>query len=237
MTIKFATNEKLCYNAFMIKIENLSFRYDKRFYALHNVNLNILDNKKYMIFSSQELESQTLFRIITKQEKTFSGDVFIDNENIRKINIKNLDICYITKDLNLIKNKDVLYNIAYPLIIRKENKKNSKIIAEKLLEKYNLINLKHKKIKKLTNGEKLSLIMLRSAIREPKLIIFDYFNFDEFNFNLFFKITKNATVLFSTTDKNLLTKFNNFIAKNHSTIGTENNQFELIEFVGGTIEK
>lgn len=248
----------------MIEIQNLKFAYDKRFYALYNVNLKFFDGQKYMIFSEQELESQTLFRILSKQEKGYSGDILFDGKNLKEIDIKNLDICYITKELNLLKNKSVLYNIAYPLIVRKnllknekyllENKNNLKEnnidkkllknnknkikysknnaikIAEKILEKYNLLHLKDKKIKNLTINEKILLILLRCTIRKPKIIFFDYFNFDLININLFFETIKNSLILFATTDKKLLEDFNKIINE-------KDEQFKLINFVGGSVEK
>lgn len=240
----------------MIETKNLNFQYDKRFYTLYNINLKFIDNKRYMIFSEQELESKTLFRILTKQEKEYKGDVFFDGKDLKEISIKNLDICYITNSPILFKHKSVLYNIAYPLIVRKSllnnekylsqnidnnstqyNKKiklkytknNTLLIAEKLLEKYNLVYLKNKKIINLTAKERLLLLLLRCAIRNPKIIICDYFNFDLFDFNLFFEITKNSMVLISTSDKNMLNELN-------KNIDEKDKQFKLIKFVGGSVE-
>lgn len=270
----------------MIETKNLNFAYDKKFYTLFNINLKFFDGQKYMIFSEQELESKTLFRILSKQEKGYSGDIFFDGKNLREISAKNLDICYLVNSPILFKHKSVLYNIAYPLIVRKsllENQKylfentennlqennlknknnsinnntentnnpiknnfeeklfknNEKIlkysknnaikIAEKILEKYNLSHLKNKKIKNLTKDEKISLILLRCAIRKPKIIFFDYFDFNLFNLNLFFEITKNALVLTSTTDKKMCDELN-------KNINETDEQFTLIKFVGGSVE-
>ncbi len=251
----------------MIEIKNLNFAYDKKFYTLYNVNLKFFDGQKYMIFSEQELESKTLFRIISKQEKDYQGDVIFDGKNLKEISTKNLDICYLTNEPIFFKHKSVLYNIAYPLIVRKNllgnekylfkniqnnstknnindeekllknnkkiikySKNNAIKIAEKMLEKYNLPHFKNKKIKNMTKDEIISIILLRCAIRKPKIIIFDYFNFNLFNLNLFFEITKNSLVLFSTTDEKLCVEFNKKIDK-------KDEQFQLIKFVGGSVEK
>ncbi len=207
----------------MIKIENLSFKYDRKFFAIFNLNLTIFDGQKLAIFSEHELETQTLFRILSKQEKGYSGNIFFDGKNLKEMPLKNLDICYLTKTPYLLKNKSVLHNIAYPLIIRKENKNNSLKLAEKILEKYNLIELKNKKIKNLSKNEQFSIILLRCAIRNPKFIFCDCINFDENNFNLFLDICKNATTL---------------VAKNNDNkIKCQHVEFDYIKFVGGSIEK
>ena len=214
----------------MIEIKNLSFRYDKKFYALFNIALTIYDNQ-------QEIETQTLFRIIKKKKKDYSGDIYFDNKNLKEIKTANLDVCYITKTPYLLKNKSVLYNIAYPLIIRKENKNNSLKIAEKLLKKYNLIQLKNKKIKKLTKNEQISIILLRCAIRNPKYIFCDDIDFDQNNFELFINISKNSTILFAKNNYNNNTLIASFQT---NTINSQNiknfTQFYNIKFVGGSIE-
>ena len=221
----------------MIEIKNLSFRYDKKFYALFNIALTIYDNQKILMSCEQELETQTLFRILSKQEKDYSGDIYFDNKNLKEIKTANLDVCYITKTPYLLKNKSVLYNIAYPLIIRKENKKNSLKIAEKLLKKYNLIQLKNKKIKKLTKNEQISIILLRCAIRNPKYIFCDDIDFDQNNFELFINISKNSTILFAKNNYNNNTLIASFQT---NTINSQNiknfTQFYNIKFVGGSIE-
>lgn len=221
----------------MIEIKNLSFRYDKKFYALFNIALTIYDNQKILMSCEQELETQTLFRILSKQEKDYSGDIYFDNKNLKEIKTANLDVCYITKTPYLLKNKSVLYNIAYPLIIRKENKNNSLKIAEKLLKKYNLIQLKNKKIKKLTKNEQISIILLRCAIRNPKYIFCDDIDFDQNNFELFINISKNSTILFAKNNYNNNTLIASFQT---NTINSQNiknfTQFYNIKFVGGSIE-
>ena len=221
----------------MIEIKNLSFRYDKKFYALFNIALTIYDNQKILMSCEQELETQTLFRILSKQEKDYSGDIYFDNKNLKEIKTANLDVCYITKTPYLLKNKSVLYNIAYPLIIRKENKNNSLKIAEKLLKKYNLIQLKNKKIKKLTKNEQISIILLRCAIRNPKYIFCDDIDFDQNNFELFINISKNSTILFAKNNYNNNTLIASFQTNTINSKNIKNfTQFYNIKFVGGSIE-
>ena len=203
----------------MITIKNLSFRYDKKFCAIFNINLSIADNQKLAMYSEQQLETQTLFRILSKQEKNYLGEIYFDDKNLKDISIKDLDVCYITQTPYLLKNKSVLFNIAYPLIIRKENKINSLKIAEKLLDKYNLNKLKNKKIKNLSKNEQISVILLRCAIRKPKYIFCDNINFDINNLNLFLEIIKDSTTLIA------INQSNNFFQ-----------DFDHITFVGGSIE-
>ena len=101
----------------MITINNLTYSYDKRFSALFQLNVTFKNNKSYVLYSSQELETQTLFRILTKQDKDYIGEIFYEDKNLKEISLKNLSVSYITKTPFLLNNKSVIYNIAYPLII------------------------------------------------------------------------------------------------------------------------
>ena len=105
------------------------------------------------------------------------------------------------------------------------------------MKKYNLIQLKNKKIKKLTKNEQISIILLRCAIRNPKYIFCDDIDFDQNNFELFINISKNSTILFAKNNYNNNTLIASFQT---NTINSQNiknfTQFYNIKFVGGSIE-
>ena len=106
----------------MIEIKSLTYSYDSKFSALFEIDLNINQNT---LILSDELSSKTLFRLLTKQYKDYQGEILINNINLKQTKIKDLSISYITNPPYLIKNKLASYNLAYPLIVRKEDKKQS----------------------------------------------------------------------------------------------------------------
>ena len=195
----------------MITVKDLTYKYDSRFCALFNVNLQFIDNKNYLIFSMQELESQTLFRILSKQYKDYSGEIFIDNANLKSIPLNKLNIAYITKEPFLINNKSVLYNIAYPQIIRGEDKTKSLENAKSILINFGFENLINKKTKDLSKEEKITITILRATIRKPKYILIDdIFSDDERRINLIYKLSKNSQLIFAINDINKRDRFKDF---------------------------
>lgn len=161
----------------MIKIKNLFYNYDSRFSALFDINLNIKNNT--IIFSNNELSSLTLFRIIAKQETDYKGEVFLFNKNLKEIKFKDISLSYITQNPILLKNKKADYNIAYPKILRKENKK---VCIQKANELLNEFNIENKKAKELSYYESLLISFLRTILRKPKIVLID---------NIFTKLSIN----------------------------------------------
>lgn len=194
----------------MIKVINLTYNFDTRFSALYNFSFNFLDNKNYLLISHQELESQTLLRILSKQYKNYQGEVFFNDENLKAINIKNLDVSYITKTPYLIKNKSAEFNVAYPLIVRKEKKEIAKKKARDLIKKFGYENLTNLKVKELSENECIVISILRALIRKPKYIFSDDIFFNSELIKLLPAIKENSNCIFAIKDINLKEKFNDF---------------------------
>ena len=206
----------------MIKTTNLFYNYDSKFSALYDVNLNLDSNT---IILADELSSKTLFRIISGQYKDYKGEIIIDNKNLKEIRQKDLSLCYITNPPYLINKKSIEYNIAYPLLVRKQNKTNALKQAQELMARYNLTN---KKIKECTNFEKLNISLLRALIRHPQIIliddIFTNLNNKEFNqvLNILNELNSNSLVIISLNDDKILKKFDHY---------------KIIKLFNGSIEK
>lgn len=151
----------------MIKTVNLFYNYDSKFSALYDINLEIQNNT---VILSDELSSKTLFRLLSKQDTYYQGEIFLNNINLKDIKLKDISISYITSPSYLLKNKYAIYNVAYPLIVRKEDKKQALQKAYNLLQEY---KLKDKKIQDCTDFEKLIITLLRAFIRQPKIVLID----------------------------------------------------------------
>lgn len=206
----------------MIKTTNLFYNYDSKFSALYDINLNLDSNT---IIVSDELSSKTLFRLISGQYKDYKGEIFIDNKNLKEIKQKDLSLCYITNPPYLINKKSIEYNIAYPLLLRKQNKTNTLSQAQQLMTKCSLTN---KKIKECSNFEKLNVTLLRALIRHPQIILIDdiFTNLNDKEFSLVLNIlnnlNSNSLIIIALNDDKLLNRFNGY---------------KIIKLFNGSIEK
>lgn len=206
----------------MIKTTNLFYNYDSKFSALYNINIKFENNT---IILSDELSSKTLFRVLSKQDTDYIGEVFINNKNLKEIKLKDLSLSYITNPPYLLKNKTISYNIAYPLIIRKENKKQA---LQKSIEIMQQFELSDKKIKGCTYFEKLLTALLRTFIRHPKIILIDdiFTNLKEEEqcviLNVISNLSKNSLIIIALNNKKMLNKFKDY---------------KIIKLLNGSIEK
>lgn len=174
----------------MIEITNLYKQYVKEYYTLYNIN--IIFNANTFILGDDNSGIDCLFRILSKIEKNFDGQILIDGQNIKQIKDKNLQISYIPKEPYLF-NTTIEKNLYYPLKIRKINKKIAKNIINDAISNYNLNNFENK-IKKLNYSQKKIITLIRAIIHKPKYILIENFfkDLDKEYFDLANKIISDA---------------------------------------------
>lgn len=171
----------------MIEFRNVFIKYVNDFFSLYDCNLKI---ENHTLLLEKNLCGVSAFmRTVSKIDKLESGEVLIDNINIKDISDKNLDVVYLPEKPVLFKHKSIEYNLYYPLKIRKINNKIIKNKINLLFSQYNLNDF-NKKTKKLSLCEQKIIALLRSFIRDPKYVLLENFfeNFDEKYLDLATKI-------------------------------------------------
>jgi ABC-2 type transport system ATP-binding protein len=126
--------------------QNINSKYVSSF------NHNFIEKKIYAIISDDRVVSNNLLKILSNQEKRYTGEVFLDGVNIKKTSKIN-DICYISPD------HEFLPNITVNRILKSMKNKYPKwdvVLAFKMLEQANI--QKRKMFKKLSIPEKNTLI-------------------------------------------------------------------------------
>ena len=103
----------------MIDIKNLYLSFTKEFDALHNINLQIAKGKRVAFVGDAGSGKTMLLRTIAGLEKFDSGEVFINNINIKNIDFKQyLSVGFVPKSFVGYSNKTVRQNLEYVLKIR-----------------------------------------------------------------------------------------------------------------------
>ena len=167
----------------MIRFEKIYVKFVNEFYSIFNANFSIDSNT--ILIEKNPCGCTAFFRILTKIQTSYQGDVFIENVNLKSINKKDLDISFLPENPILFNNKSLKYNLEFPLKIRKINKKTRKNIVNSLFLHYNLDKF-NKKTKKISLSEKKIIALLRAFIRKPKYILIEnlFENLDEKYINL-----------------------------------------------------
>lgn len=178
----------------MIKFKNVSLKYIDNFYSLLNANFEI---ESSVCFFNDEIFSRfAIMRTLAKIDKYYSGEIFVDNKNLKHYKDKELPIAYCPKKAELF-NSNIEKNLKFPLKIRKINKNLIKNIINNAI--FNYLKEFPSKISKLNNSQKKIVSLVRAILRNPKYVLLEDF-FDDLD-NEFFDlankiISNNKDIIF-----------------------------------------
>ena len=164
----------------MIKIENLTkiYKGKSETVAIKNINLEIKDGEIFGIIGLSGAGKSTLIRCINMLEKPTSGNIYIDDVDITKLNNKDLrklrqNIGMIFQGFNLLQQRTVLQNVLFPLEIAKVNKSDAVNKAIELLALVGLENKLNNYPSELSGGEKQRVAIARALTTNPKVLLSD----------------------------------------------------------------
>ena len=114
----------------MIKISNLTKKYNNDVVALNGVTLSVDKGDIYGIIGLSGAGKSTLVRCINLLEQPTSGTIEIDGVDLTKLSKKDLrvkrkEISMIFQNFNLLQQKNVLQNVLFPLQISNNDKQYS----------------------------------------------------------------------------------------------------------------
>ena len=189
--------------------------------VLKNINLNIEEGALAALRGPSGSGKSTLLNLIAGLDYPSSGKVIFNNIVVNNLNnselaiYRNKNISIIFQFFNLLNDLTVYENIALPLIIRGEKRKQISKKVLPLIEEIGLTNRKDFKTNILSGGESQRVAIARSLVTEPKLILADEptGNLDKSNTDMILDLlinsckSTNSTLLMVTHDIDLLKKF------------------------------
>ena len=165
----------------IIKIENLSKDYKVKngiLHALIGINIDIFKGDIYGIIGLSGAGKSTLIRCINLLEKPTDGSIIFDGKDLTKINKKELlkerqKIGMIFQNFNLLDQRNVYKNVAYPLEIAGVKKEAAK---DKILSLLNIVGLSDKIYSypsELSGGQKQRVAIARALANDPSVLLCD----------------------------------------------------------------
>lgn len=161
----------------MIELKHVS-KYYGTFKALDDINLKIDDGCIYGIVGQSGAGKSTLIRCINMLEAPSSGDVFIDGKNMTRLSAKELreerrNIGMIFQHFNLLSNRTVAKNVAFPLELAGVSKNEQKEKIDNILKLVGLEDYKDKYPAQLSGGQKQRVGIARALVTNPSVLLSD----------------------------------------------------------------
>lgn len=156
----------------MIKIQNLSYMYNKKDLILDNINLQINNGEAISIIGKNGCGKSTLLKLIGGIMKPSSGNIFIDDIDIYKRNNfrKEIGIIFQNPDTQILFPK-VYDDIEFAL--NNLNLEDRKKRIQNALKKVNLIDKEEQDTYTLSLGQKQRVNIASVLAISPKYILLD----------------------------------------------------------------
>ena len=166
----------------MIEIAHLSKVYGKKqnqFTALEGVNFTIPSGTSVAIVGKSGSGKSTLMHIMSGLDRSTSGQVVIDGQDISTLKNKALDkfraekIGFIFQSFFVQANETCLQNVLLPLEIDRTKVSDRKTMAMEALEQVELGEKATSKAVNLSGGQKQRLAIARAIVSKPDIIFAD----------------------------------------------------------------
>lgn len=165
----------------MIKLQNISKTFDTvsgNVHAVKNVNIDIEDGEIFGIIGFSGAGKSTLVRCINLLERPTEGSVWIDDQDVTKLNEKQLrevrkKIGMIFQHFNLMRSRTVYQNVAFPLKGSKLTKEEMDKKIKDLLELVDLSDKMDAYPSQLSGGQKQRVAIARALANDPKVLLCD----------------------------------------------------------------
>lgn len=158
----------------MIEIKNLYLKYIREYYALYDINLTVNDGDCVAFIGNEQSGRTTLLRVIAGLEKFESGEVYINQRDIKRIDFKcDVSLGYLPVVPVFLENKTVYENLKYVLAQRKLPKTEIEEKINSALINFNLEKYKNIKVKDLDIYEKYIVSFVRLTLRNLDYLLVD----------------------------------------------------------------
>lgn len=164
-----------------IEVRHLSKTFpakDGKVEALKDINISIESGDIYGIIGMSGAGKSTLVRCLNFLERPTEGQVLISGVDLAELSERELrkerrDISMIFQHFNLLMQKNVTDNVAFPLTLQGMKKKDARKRAEELLETVGLADKKRAYPAQLSGGQKQRVAIARALASNPHILLCD----------------------------------------------------------------
>ena len=156
-----------------LKLQHLDKIYDNKVQAVFDFNLDVKNGELIVLVGPSGCGKSTTLRMVAGLEDISAGNLIIDGKDVTKMPPKDRDIAMVFQNYALYGHMTIYENMAFSLMLRKENKNE---IHQKVLSAAEILGLTdqlNKKPNQLSGGQRQRVAMGRAIVRTPKVFLFD----------------------------------------------------------------
>lgn len=166
----------------ILEVKNLKKTYNNcgnETEVLHNISFRVDEGEFVCIMGASGSGKTTLLNCISTIDSITSGEVYLDNKNMRNLKSKDLsafrrkEIGFIFQDYNLIDTLTIFENIALALSINGVKEKEIKERVISISKKLQIDSVLQKYPYEISGGQKQRCACARAIVNEPVLILAD----------------------------------------------------------------
>lgn len=158
----------------MIEFDNVTLQYPyDEFAVLKGACFRLCDGLNTVLADVQSGKT-SICRLILGDVKPTNGQIMLDGQPIDSISAANMDILYLTGKPAFFERRSILYNIEYPLKVRRVSKSVRRGIAFELAERFGISDV-GRKVKRLGLEERKRVALARGLTVPRKRVLWDDF--------------------------------------------------------------
>ena len=164
----------------IVKIENITKKYDEGTVALSNFSLAIEEKEFVAIMGPSGAGKSTLFNLIAALDNPTEGKLYVKGKEVNGLDDKAASkyrmktIGFVFQNFLLNPKLSAKDNIVMAMLINKEiDSSEYDERAEKLLDKFGIFDCKDKLPKQMSGGEQQRVAIARALANEPEIILAD----------------------------------------------------------------
>ena len=186
----------------MIEFRDVHLGYPyEQYQLLKGASFTLTDGLNTVIADSQSGKT-SVCRLILKDILPTSGDIFVDGKRLDGITNANLDILYLPSHPVFFERRSILYNVEYPLRLRKFPKNVRRGLVSELCERLEVADTA-RTLRKLPLSERKRVALARGLTVPRRAAIWDDFFDDVDDLRRAVTLFKCAMHIFVTSNADL----------------------------------
>jgi multiple sugar transport system ATP-binding protein len=156
-----------------VALHRLSKRFPGGTQALDALDLRVADGEFFALLGPSGCGKTTLLRLIAGLETPTGGEVHIGGRAVTALAPGARDVAMVFQDYALFPHMSVLDNIAYPLRIRRQPRRQRDARAAEIGGRLGLDSLLDRRPAELSGGQQQRVALARAVVVHPRVFLFD----------------------------------------------------------------